>query len=120
MRKFSFFEVPSDFENDILRGLSDVNWNDNRVNVEVSQAPRSKSSSGGGTRRGRSDGRNRKFLASRKRNSSKSRNGERTDSRRSTSSRRRGVPPSISRSSEERGSSFKGRFNAATKRGKRV
>ena len=38
MRKFSFFEVPSDFATDVLGGLSDANWNGNRVNVEVSQS----------------------------------------------------------------------------------
>ena len=34
MRKFSFFEVPYDFERDILNGLSNSNWNGNKVNVE--------------------------------------------------------------------------------------
>ena len=39
MRKFSFFEVPYDFERDILNGLSNSNWNGNKVNVEKSQIP---------------------------------------------------------------------------------
>ncbi|MEC7864123.1 MAG: DEAD/DEAH box helicase [Bacteroidota bacterium] len=120
MRKFSFFEVPSDFENDVLRGLSNANWNNNRVNVEVSQAPGSKLSNGGKTRKKRGGGRDRKFSGYKKRNSSKSRNVKKSNSRKSASSRRNSGRSSISKSSEGGGSSsFKGRFNAATKRKRR-
>ena len=52
MRKFSFFEVPSDFENDVLKGLSHANWSGNNVNVEISQAPGTKSSRTGNRRLG--------------------------------------------------------------------
>ena len=45
MRKFSFFEIPSEFESEVLKGLGNANWNGNRVNVEVSQAPSKQRSS---------------------------------------------------------------------------
>ena len=95
MRKFSFFEVPTDFETDVLSGLSDSTWNGNRVNVEVSQAPGTKSSRGG-----RSGGRSRSRGGDRKRSNS---SGGRRD-------RNSGGRPSGG------SSSFKGRFNAAAKR----
>ena len=94
MRKFSFFEVPSDFATDVLGGLSDANWNGNRVNVEVSQAPGAKSSSGGGIRRDRGDsrdrskGRDRKPSGDKKRNENKSWNGERSNSSKSITTKR--------------------------------
>ena len=126
MRKFSFFEVPSDFATDVLGGLSDANWNGNRVNVEVSQAPGAKSSSGGGNRRDRGDskdrskGRDRKPSGDKKRNENKSWNGERSNSSKSITTKRNGEKPSTIRSSETEGSSFKGRFNAAAKRKRRA
>ena len=126
MRKFSFFEVPSDFATDVLGGLSDANWNGNRVNVEVSQAPGAKSSSGGGNRRDRGDsrdrskGRDRKPSGDKKRNENKSWNGERSNSSKSITTKRNSEKPSTIRSSETEGSSFKGRFNAATKRKRRA
>ena len=43
MRKFSFFEVQSNFKNDILNGLRNVKWNNIMVSAEISQAPGSKS-----------------------------------------------------------------------------
>ncbi len=43
MRNFSFFEVPSNFEKDILSGMSDSFWLGNKVTVEVSQNPGTKS-----------------------------------------------------------------------------
>ena len=43
MRKFSFFEVQSNFKNDILNGLRNVKWNNIIVSAEISQAPGSKS-----------------------------------------------------------------------------
>lgn len=126
MRKFSFFEVPSDFATDVLGGLSDANWNGNRVNVEVSQAPGAKSSSGGGNRRDRGDsrdrsrGRDRKPSGDKKRNENKSWNGERSNSSKSITTKRNSEKPSTIRSSETEGSSFKGRFNAAAKRKRRA
>jgi ATP-dependent RNA helicase DeaD len=110
MGKFSFFEVSNDFETDILSSFSDAVWNGNRVNVEVSQAPGTKSIRGGGNRGGgsRDGGRSYSGGGDRKRssNSGRERNG-RKSSRGSSSSRR-----------ESAGSfsSFKGKFNAAAKR----
>mgnify|MGYP002842275939 FL=1 len=113
MGKFSFFEVSNDFETDILSSFSDAVWNGNRVNVEVSQAPGTKSIRGGGNRGGgsRDGGRSYSGGGDRKRssNSGRERNG-RKSSRGSSSSRR-----------ESAGSfsSFKGKFNAAAKRKRR-
>ncbi len=42
MRRFSFFEVPIDFESDILKGLSNAKWNGEKVVVEISQDPTKK------------------------------------------------------------------------------
>jgi ATP-dependent RNA helicase DeaD len=119
MRKFSFFEVPTDFETDVMSGLIDANWNGNRVNVEISQAPGTKSSRGGERRRPRSGG-SYSGRGDRKRRSS-GRDGRRSDSR-GSSSKRDSV--SLSRRSTERessggDSSFKGKFNAAAKRKRR-
>ena len=120
MRKFSFFEAPNDFETDVLSGLSDAVWNGNRVNVEVSQAPGLKSSSGSRDRRERGDGRNRKSSGSKKRTGSNSWDGEGSNSRRSESKKRDIGKFTVSRSSEGGESSFKGRFNAAAKRKRRA
>ena len=62
------------------------------------------------------DNRKRKLSGGRKRNGSKSWNGERSNSRKSASTKRDIGKSAIRRSSESRGSSFKERFNAATKR----
>ena len=40
MRKFSFFEVPSDFEKIILKELKNAVWNGNKIRVEKSQVPK--------------------------------------------------------------------------------
>jgi len=117
MGKFSFFEVPTDFETDVLSGLSDSTWNGNRVNVEVSQAPGTKSSRGG-----RSGGRSRSGGGDRKRSNSSGGRRDRNSAGRSSgggsslSRRESGGSSSRKRSSEGGGSSFKGRFNAAAKR----
>ena len=103
MGKFSFFEVSNDFETDILSSFSDAVWNGNRVNVEVSQAPGTKSIRGGRSRnngRSYSGGGDRKRSSNRDRNSGKSSVG-------SSSSRRK---------SAGKFHSFKGKFNAAAKR----
>lgn len=104
MRKFSFFEVPTDFESDILSGLAGSDWNGNRVNVEVSQAPGTKSGRGGRDRKRNSSGGGR----DRNRGNSSSRRDNGNSSRRRNSS-----------GDKSGGSSFKGRFNAAAKRKRR-
>ena len=43
MRRFSFFEIPSEFENEILKGMKKANWRGNHITVEVSQEPSKKS-----------------------------------------------------------------------------
>ena len=119
MGKFSFFEVPTDFETDIMSGLIDANWNGNRVNVEVSQAPGTKSSRGGQRRRPRSGG-SYSGRGGGKR-SSGGRNGRISNSRESSSNRDSGSSSRRSSGAESSrgGSSFKGRFNAAAKRKRR-
>jgi ATP-dependent RNA helicase DeaD len=119
MGKFSFFEVPTDFETDIMSGLIDANWNGNRVNVEVSQAPGTKSSRGGERRRPRSGG-SYSGRGGGKR-SSVARNGRISNSRGSSSRRDSGSSSRRSSSAESSGggSSFKGKFNAAAKRKRR-
>ena len=119
MGKFSFFEVPTDFETDIMSGLIDANWNGNRVNVEVSQAPGTKSSRGGERRRPRSGG-SYSGRGGGKR-SSGGRNGRISNSRGSSSSRDSGSSSRRSSGAESSGggSSFKGKFNAAAKRKRR-
>ena len=119
MGKFSFFEVPTDFETDIMSSLIDANWNGNRVNVEVSQAPGTKSSRGGERRRPRSGG---SYSGSRGgKRISGGRNGRISNSRGSSSSRYSGSSSRRSSSAESSGggSSFKGKFNAAAKRKRR-
>ena len=108
MRKFSFFEVPSDFETDILSGMVDSNWNGNRVNVEVSQAPGKKSPRGGGNRGG-SSSRSYSGSGDRKRSNSGGRDRKRGGSSGNYSAKKEGTRRNSS-------SSFKGRFNAAAKR----
>jgi len=110
MGKFSFFEVSNDFETDILSSFSDAVWNGNRVNVEISQAPGTKSIRGGGKRGGESRGGGRSYSArgDRKRssNSGRERNGRKSS----------GGSSSSRRESAGSFSSFKGKFNAAAKR----
>jgi ATP-dependent RNA helicase DeaD len=110
MGKFSFFEVSENFETDILSSFSDAVWNGNRVNVEVSQAPGTKSIRGGGNRGGgrRDSGRSYSGGGDRKRsrNSGRERNGRKSS----------GESSSARRESTGSFSSFKGKFNAAAKR----
>lgn len=110
MGKFSFFEVSNDFETDILSSFSDAVWNGNRVNVEISQAPGTKSIRGGGNRGGgrRDSGRSYSGGGDRKRsrNSGRERNGRKSS----------GESSSARRESTGSFSSFKGKFNAAAKR----
>ena len=113
MRKFSFFEVPSSFSNDILTGLGNANWNGNKVNVEVSQVPRSKISNKRNDKKVRNDNNDLSF--DKKRTSRKSWNGEMKKSKKSTSKKRKNRQSSMGDFSDGT-SSFKGRFNAAAKR----
>ena len=83
--------------------FSDAVWNGNRVNVEISQAPGTKSSRGGGSRDG---GRSYSGGGDRKRKST----GSRDRKSRNSKKRVRG------RSSGGNSSSFKGRFKEASKR----
>ena len=105
MRKFSFFEVSSDFEADVLNGFKDAFWNGNDVNVEVSQVPGTKPRSGRRT-------------SSR---SSFSRDGDNRKRRSSSRNRKSGNSKQRvnGRSSGGNSSSFKGRFKEASKRRKR-
>ena len=102
MRNFSFFEVPSEFQTNILKGLNKRNWDGNSINVEISQAPEYKSDIRG-------------VNGSRKRNRNKSQN---TSARKNTSKRRYNRESAINKRSEAGKSSFKRRFNASTKRKK--
>ena len=111
MGKFSFFEVSNDFETDILSSFSDAVWNGNRVNVEVSQAPGTKSIRGG---RSRNNGRSYSGGGDRKRSSDngrRDRKGGRSSKGSSYSNRE-----DAGRSRVGNSSSFKGKFNAAAKR----
>ena len=116
MGKFSFFEVANDFETDILSSFSDAVWNGNRVNIEVSQAPGTKSIRGGGNRGGGSKDGGRSYSGGRDRkrssdNSRRERKGGES-SRGSSYSKREGAGTNRTGGS----SSFKGKFNAAAKR----
>ena len=102
MRNFSFFEVPSEFQNNILKGLNKRNWDGNSINVEISQAPEYKSDI-------RSVNRSRKGKRNKSQNSS---------SRNNTSKRKYNRESAINKRSEAEESSFKRRFNAANKRKK--
>ena len=95
MRKFSFFEVDTNHEKDVLSGLVDANWNGNRVSVEISKPP----TLNGRERRNSSGKDRRKFDAKRK----KSKSVRKVKSRR--------------RSGSE--GSFKDKFKASTKRRRR-
>jgi len=97
LRKFSFFEVDSNHEQDILAGLSDAQWNGNRVSVELSKPP---SASGDFKRSSKGSGK-RRFDAKRKDRSS--------STKRKNGGRRSGGGEG----------SFKDKFKASTKRKRR-
>jgi ATP-dependent RNA helicase DeaD len=95
LRKFSFFEVDSNNEQDVLAGLSKAEWNGNRFSVEISKPP----TAGGNDFKRKSSVKGRK----------------RFDAKRKSSSRNR-------RKNSRRGDgegSFKDKFTASTKRKKR-
>ncbi|MBC8266984.1 MAG: DEAD/DEAH box helicase [Flavobacteriales bacterium] len=96
LRKFSFFEVDSNHEQDVLAGLANANWNGNRVSVEISKPPTSK---GADFKRKLSGSGRKRFDAKRKSSSS---------NKRKSSPRRGGGE-----------GSFKDKFKASTKRKKR-
>ena len=95
LRKFSFFEVDSNHEKDVLAGLANANWNGNKVSVELSKPP----SSGGDFRKSSKGNGKKRFVPKRKSSSNKRKSG----------GRRSGVVEG----------SFKDKFKASTKRKKR-
>ena len=113
MRRFSFFEVPSDFSTDILTGLENASWNGNKVTVEISQIPSSKSSNNKRTKA-------QKLSGERKKNSNKSWNGKRAASKNPNSKRKNNRTSSIIGAPEKGVASFKARFNASNKRKNRA
>ena len=113
MRKFSFFEVPSDFENDVLKGLSHANWSGNNVNGEISQAPGTKSSRTGNRRQGGE----KRISTDRKKSKRKKISEGRSKSRKNASESKKSADSFVS--NIRKGASFKSKFNAATKRKKR-
>ena len=110
MKRFSFFEVPSEFETEILSQLTNAKWNSNKINVEVSQVPNSKNSR---NRRNRSS---RNISRDRKRNEHNSLDVENTKTRKRRYSKRKIKKVNERRYTENIDSSFKDRFNAVTKR----
>jgi ATP-dependent RNA helicase DeaD len=109
MRRFSFFEIPSEFSDDILSKLNNANWDDNKVNVEVSQLPSPKTSNFSRKSKARGDGRDRKLSGDRKRKGNKSWNKDRSNAKKNRRS-------SLGKISEGGDLSFKGRFNAVAKK----
>ncbi len=109
MRRFSFFEIPSEFSDDILSKLNNVNWDDNKVNVEISQLPRQKTSNFSRKSKARGDGRDRKLSGDRKKKGNKSWNKDRSNAKKNRKS-------SLGKISEGGDLSFKGRFNAVAKK----
>lgn len=105
MRKFSFFETPSEFEREILNKLTNANWNGTKVNVEVSKIPESRSRD---RNRSRSRDTKKKKISKNKKALSKSRTPKNTSAGRNSFERK-----------DNGESSFKKRFNAAAKRRKR-
>ena len=67
MRKFSFFEIDSNHEKDVLAGLANANWNGNKVSVELSKPP----SSGGDFRKSSKGNSKKRFGPKRKSSSNK-------------------------------------------------
>ena len=93
LRKFSFFEVDSNNEQDVLSGLSNAQWNGNSVSVEISKPP----TPGGNDFKRKSSAKGRKrFDAKRK---------SRSNNRRKSSARRSGAE-----------GSFKDKFKASSRR----
>jgi len=93
LRKFSFFEVDSNNEQDVLAGLSNAQWNGNSVSVEISKPP----TPGGNDFKRKSSAKGRKrFDAKRK---------SRSNNRRKSSARRGGTE-----------GSFKDKFKASSRR----
>jgi len=99
LRKFSFFEVDSNHEKDVLAGLANANWNGNKVSVELSKPP----SYGGEFRKSSKENGKKRFDPKRKRSSNRRRSGGGRSSR--VESRVEG--------------SFKDKFKANTKKKKR-
>lgn len=107
MRKFSFFEVSSEFESDVLNGFKDSFWNGNDVTVEISQAPGTKP-------KNRRKASSRSSFSVDRGNRKRRGSGSRDRKRENSQKRVRG------RSSGGNSSSFKGRFKEASKKRKRI
>jgi len=73
LRKFSFFEIDSNHEKDVLAGLANANWNGNKVSVELSKPP----SSGGDFRKSSKGNSKKRFGPKRKSSSNKRKSGGR-------------------------------------------
>ena len=93
LRKFSFFEVDSNNEQDVLAGLSNAQWNGNSVSVEISKPP---TPSGNDFKRKSSAKGRKRFDAKRK---------SRSNNRRKSVARRSGAE-----------GSFKDKFKASSRR----
>jgi len=106
MRKFSFFEVPSDFETDILSSLNNANCNNEKVNVEISQIPGAKSSNNYRKKRKIKNEKGNAFSLKRKEKKKKSRRKNQSES-----------SSNIKIAKLEK-KSFKSRFNATARRRK--
>ena len=117
MRRFSFFEVHSDFETDILSKLSNVNWNGNKVNVEISQVPGAKSSSNKKNRKSRTA--RKRGLEDKKRTKTNSWHKKKPEIKKAISKGRKEESSSKIRKSKPKANSFRGLFNAIAKRKKK-
>jgi ATP-dependent RNA helicase DeaD len=45
MKKFSFFEIPSNFKDEVLKGFVNSRWKEKKLNVEISKIPKEQKSS---------------------------------------------------------------------------
>ena len=102
MRNFSFFEIPSNFESDILGGLRNAKWNRKKIIVEISQIPQYQHFDKSRNSRNKKTKKTLEF----KKNSRK-------NSRDKISNTKQEISKNISSSSKY---SFKNRYNAKAKR----
>jgi len=116
MKRFSFFEVPSNFETDILSQLSNVNWNGNKVNVEISQVPGAKSSN---NKKSRNSRKTRKSNLDDKNRTASNSWHKKPEIKKNRSTKRKEENSSQIKKSKPKANSFRGRFNAIAKRKKK-
>lgn len=93
LRKFSFFEVDSNYEKDVLKGFANAQWNDHAISVELSKPP--------------SDSSDYKQSA---KGSKKRFDAKRKASKKTNNRRERG---------KSKGGSFKDKFKASSKKNRR-